>query len=512
MRPSAAGPSLVALQLVHSGLSIRGEGRVREARLAEALPSIENGLWTVFPDGRMETTWKLRPGARWHDGVPVTSDDLTFSLEVGRDREMAGFSTAAYALIESVRAPDSSTLTVTWSQPFIDADAVLGEFQIGLLPKHLLEDTYRADKSGLLDLPYWNTDFVGAGPYRLRQWTPGIGLTVEANPDYALGRPPIDQIDVKVISDPNTLAANLLAGAVDVASNLESIDAGVQLRDQWRDGHVVFNFGSDVWVALFPQMTDPQPGVIGDVRFRRAMMHAINRTEITDTLAFGMSPVAHTYLSPNQPANAEIEASTARYDYDPRRASQLLEELGFRKGADGQYRDEANARLEVEIRAGPEDEHAKSAQAVADYWQRLGIGVDYLRVTPQQFQDQQYTGAFPGFMVLGGPNDVTALRNLYSTQARLPSNNFRVAGSGNRSRYVNPEFDALLNTYFATIPVAPRRQALANIIHHMADQVTVEGLFYNPRPSPVNNRLQGVREQWVAPYITWNAHQWDIRN
>src|SRR5688500_16858598 len=147
LRPISTGPQVVATSLLHSGLTIRGDGRVRQARLAEAVPSLENGLWKLLPDGRMETTWRLRQGAHWHDGAPVTSDDLTFSLQVGRDREMAGFSVPAYAMIEDVRAPDAATLTITWSGPFIDIGTVLGEFQVGLLPKHLLEETYRTDKA-----------------------------------------------------------------------------------------------------------------------------------------------------------------------------------------------------------------------------------------------------------------------------------------------------------------------------------------------------------------------------
>jgi peptide/nickel transport system substrate-binding protein len=424
---------------------------------------------------------------------------------------MTGFGVSAYSMIEDVSAPDAATLTVTWSGPFIDIGTVLGEFQVGLLPKHLLEEAYRTDKAGLLDLPYWTSDFVGAGPYRLRQWVPGVGLSVDANPDYVLGRPRIDHIDVTVIPDPNTLSANILAGAVDVTGSIVSLDLGLQLRDQWRDGRVVFNLGGDTWVALFPQFVEPQPAIVGDVRFRRALTHAIDRAEINDTLVAGLSPVAHTYLSPNQPAYREIEASATRYEYDPRRASQLLEELGFRRGADG-YQDDANRRLELELRAGPEEEHAKTASAVADYWQRLGVGVSYLRITQQQFQDQQYAGTFPAFMVLGGPNDVAALRNLYGSQARLPSNNFRVSGSGNRSRYVNPEFDALLATYFATVPVPERTQALGEIIRHMSDQLTMVGIYYNPRPGAVGNRVLNTSQEWVAQYITWNAHEWDARN
>src|SRR5438094_9003919 len=104
----------------------------------------------------METTWKLRTGAEWHDGVPFTADDLLFSLEIGRDPQMAAFNNVGYTEIDEVTAPDARTLTVTWKQPYIDADALFGARGVYLpLPRHLLEGAYRADKASLLDLPYW---------------------------------------------------------------------------------------------------------------------------------------------------------------------------------------------------------------------------------------------------------------------------------------------------------------------------------------------------------------------
>src|SRR3954452_21892947 len=69
-----------------TGLALAdGEG-VLHPLLSEQVPTIENGLWKILPDGGMETTWKIRSGAKWHDGTPFTSDDLTFTLQVAQDR------------------------------------------------------------------------------------------------------------------------------------------------------------------------------------------------------------------------------------------------------------------------------------------------------------------------------------------------------------------------------------------------------------------------------------------
>src|SRR6266545_4652182 len=76
-------------KIIHAGLVIRdGDGRL-QPELAEAVPTLENGNWRLSADGGMETSWKIKPAAQWHDGVPVTAADLVFTLQVGQDKELA---------------------------------------------------------------------------------------------------------------------------------------------------------------------------------------------------------------------------------------------------------------------------------------------------------------------------------------------------------------------------------------------------------------------------------------
>ena len=111
----------------------------------------------------------------------------------------------------------------------------------------------------------------------------------------------------------------------------------------------------------------------------------------------------------------------------------------------------------------------------------------------------------------GGFNNVMGLRSLSGPQARLPSNNFRVTGTGNYGRYINAEFDARLDRYFRTVPMAERIQALGEVIYQIADQVTLVGLFYSVAAGAAADRLTGVSSEWPGPNITWNAHEWDAR-
>src|SRR5947199_7569871 len=75
-------------QLVNASLSEQVRDRSLQAQLAEAVPTIANGGWTLLPDGRMETTWRIRAGARWHDGTPLTSDDLVFTTTVDQNKDV----------------------------------------------------------------------------------------------------------------------------------------------------------------------------------------------------------------------------------------------------------------------------------------------------------------------------------------------------------------------------------------------------------------------------------------
>src|SRR5437868_1299253 len=83
------------------------------------------------------------------------------------------------------------TVPVVWTAPYIDADTMFTGAFASPLPKHLLEEAYLRDKQGFLALPYWSQEFVGTGPFKLRQFNPGTSVALEANADYALGRPKI---------------------------------------------------------------------------------------------------------------------------------------------------------------------------------------------------------------------------------------------------------------------------------------------------------------------------------
>src|SRR5438105_1388345 len=153
-------------ELIGGALVLRKErGLQLLPGVAENVPSFENGLWRVLPDGRMETTWKIRSGALWHDGMPFTSADVLFTTKLEQDKELPIQRKPAYDFVASIEAPDPQTITVAWKLPFIEADEF---FITAPLPRHLMEGPYTASKDGFVASSLWTTDFIGVGPYRIQ--------------------------------------------------------------------------------------------------------------------------------------------------------------------------------------------------------------------------------------------------------------------------------------------------------------------------------------------------------
>ncbi len=504
-----AGLGVVEVEkLVHAGLGVQDDWGQLHPTLAEAVPSLENGLWAILPDGRMETTWRLREGAKWHDGAPITTADLRFTATVARDREVPVFVDRTFEAIERLEAIDDRTLKVIWSRPFVQADTLFSFAGAGAqsnltpLPVHLLEQSYLNDKANLHQHAYFTTEFVGAGPFRLKEYDRDNRMVVIANDAFVLGRPKIDEIEIKFIPDANTIIANLLAGTLDLTFDARSISfaQGLQIKDQWREGQMIF--ARMIWVTMYPQFLNPTPAQVADVRFRRALIQAVDRQDIVDTMQAGVGGVAHHYIGPDWVEYKEIEPSLVKYDYDPRSATQALEGMGFAKGGDGAYRDPAGQRFTVEIRTTQVDINSKSSFTVADNWQRFGIPTEVAIVPPQRTNEREYRSTFPGFELIRPNSTITSFESLRGSEAPLPETNW--AGS-NRSRYRNADLDGLIERYFVTIPTQERTQALKEIVHHMTDQLVVMGIVYDPPLRLVANRTRNI-----PAGVPWNAHEWDV--
>lgn len=495
-------------QLVHAGLA-QTDGRQLYPQLAEAVPTVENGLWKVFPDGSMETTWKIRQGARWHDGAPVTADDFVFGSQVQTDREVPIRAHDGYRAIERVEASDRLTVTVVWKQTYLTADTMFGHPD-RLLPKHILEKPYQENKGGLLENPYWTQAWVGAGPFKLRELVLGSHILLDAFDAYVLGRPKVDVVEIRFIPDASTLVANLLSGAVDqtMSANLAPDQIDSLLQSWGGNGRAIpseINLSS---VGAVPQLMGPVFPAVLDLDFRRAMIHALDRQTMVETIMAGRSTVAHSPAGPGLAEYEYIQSSIVRYDYDPRRSAQLLEQLGYRKGSSGFYEDASRQPLAFEHWVPQEEqERVRGMFATTDYWRRVGVDAQPVVIPAAQARDGAYMAQFPAFRTGGYKGDRVGLhRFFHGSQTPLPENGFR---GNNRSRYVSPELDAALDRFLATIPLVERSRHLGEWARILSEQATFVGYYYIVWETMVNNRVKNVFPS-NSDAKTFNAHLWDV--
>lgn len=502
-------PGLDVLEeMVNAGMAnFNQEGALRP-QLAEAVPSLDNGLWKLFPDGRMETTWKIRAGAAWHDGTPFTSDDLVFTARADEERQVPGFGNVINTVIERVDAPDKSTFVATWKGPFVGADTLFSRIRGLPLPRHILEEPYNNDnKAALPDHPYWGQQFVGTGPYKLRELVSGSHLILDANDKFVLGRPKIDVVEVKFTPDANVLMTTILAGTAEVTLGARlSIDQALQLQDAWHDGTVLFSPGG--WLVAMPQFLNPSPPLLLDPQLRRALQHAIDRQTIVDAILFGKMGILDATVAPNDADFRDIESAIVRHPYDPQRAAQLMAELGYTRGSDGMLLNSSGQRLTIEARSNNQlDTQVKALAVVSDFWRRAGVNVDEVLYGLQRVADREYRHTRPGFEVLGFGNDPESFANFHTRQTPLPETGFL---GQNRTRYQNPEYDALVDTYFVTIPRPARMEVLRKIVQHFGEQLILLPLAYTTNHVAIGNRLKNVGGRGPNRTEGWNAEQWEL--
>ena len=261
-------------------------------------------------------------------------------------------------------------------------------------------------------------------------------------------------------------------------------------------------------MLLNNQMLNPNPAVILDLRFRQAMMYAIDRTQMAEAIDYGLTPVAQGLVYPSLAEGQATESAAVKYPYDLQRAMQLLDQLGYVRASDGFLRDSSGQPLRVEVRATNSDINTKTMYTSADFLQKVGIGMDSVVIPEQLVNDEEYRSNFPGLIVNGGPADALQFENLHTKNARTAENRYQ---GGNRSRYMNPELDALIDRYVSTIPFDARMDIARQITQHVTTNLPLLPLFFDTWPDAVSARVVGSGVgQNRAPLLS-DVEKWDLR-
>ena len=477
------------------------------AWMATGLPSLDDGSWRMLDDGRMEVTWKLRPGIRWQDGVEVTADDLKFGWEVEKDPATQIAPNGTARLVQAVTVIDPYTAVFTWAEPSA-LGALAGAREFDVLPRHLLED---AERARLVDNPYFHDPaaFVGSGPYRPLAWERGSSLTLQAFDAYFLGRPKIDRVTFAFIQDTRTALANLMAGQVDIMWRVPSYDGARIVAQEWaRTGEGNMEIQANTARHLLPQLRPDYaaPRDLTDVRVRKALMYGMDRDELAETVAPGAAEVVNSTTYPNSALGRTVEARAVRYDYDPARAAALLAEAGWPKRADGTL-SKAGERFRLDYRAGTANADANLIFPVIEQQYRK-LGIEFV-LDLSASSDLQAEATFPGVWFTALPDNQTGfLARFHSGNIAGPQNRWSLS---NRNGYSNPVADELLNRLDRTLRADERLALWAEANRILVDEVGYIPLYNFPYPYFVRKSVVGPLPGNPINPPTFFVHTWDVQ-
>jgi peptide/nickel transport system substrate-binding protein len=490
-------------------LALLGPGDAPQPYLAEELPSLEKGSWRVLPDGQMETIYRLKPRASWHDGQPVVADDFVFGYQMHLDPEMPVRFADVDRRIGAISALDDHTLRILWKEPFYRAGFIHGPY-LAPLPRHTLGELYVTDHDTFVNGAHWREQFIGTGPYEIERWEPGVALELRAHDGFALGKPAIDRIILRFIADVNTVIANLLSGTVDVGiAGQMSFEQNQALEQTGWPGHI------EIWKGI-PRYLEFQARDWGnlraevlDVRVRRAAAHAIDRQAIVDGLYAGKARVLPLWLWPDDAAYPAAERAVTKYPYDPARATQLLREAGWTRGGDGMARNPEGQPLQWPMLNESGDIEQLEAAKLADDLKAVGIATEIQRMTFAQQRDNEFRSKFPAVAYNRRGIDYDSMV-WTSDKVSLPENRW----SGfNRSGYVNPVVEELWPKMLGTVDRGQRETLLVEALKALSADANVVTTHLQVNVTAYVDGLLGLREPGLgAPGGTvWNTWEWHWR-
>ena len=485
-----------AIRLFNAALFMYDERNVPQPYLAESRPQLNTDTWKVFPDGRMETTYRLRAGLTWHDGAPVTAEDFVFGWRVALAPEYGVANLLPRTAADEVTALDDRTIQIRWNRPYPQADA-MKDRDWAPLPRHLLEAAFQQQPADqFASQPFWTKDYVGVGPFKLDRWEPGAYIEGSAFEGHALGRPKIDRIKVLFVGDPNSAVANLLSGDAHVAVDFTvGFEQALVLRQEWPSrggGNVLLTADKLRYVQTEYKADYTNPREILDVRVRKALNYAIDRQGLVDGLIAGEAPPAETMVPPSVDYFPAVERAINKFSYDPRLTEQLFAEAGFRRGGDGVYMTAAGQRFSPELRAVANGQEERENAIIADSWRRVGVDVRSRLLSDIEDADREFRSTFPAFSAANtGLDEPTLLLKLYSQNIPTAAN--RWMGS-NRGGWSNPDYDRLYEGLTQSLERNARNQAVVDAMKLVNDELPIFPLYYNYIVTAHSASLIGPRE------------------
>jgi peptide/nickel transport system substrate-binding protein len=356
--------------------------------------------WETSEDG-LTWTFHLNEDAKWHDGKPVTSEDVAYTYRRILDEEQ-GLYIDAVRQIESIETPDKHTVVFKTGEPSVQ---MLNTY-VYILPKHIWEDVPPEETKS-----FKNEPVIGSGPFQAVEWKEGQFARLKTNPDYFRGTPKIDEIIFQFYDNDDTMVQALKNGDVDYIYNppinlfksLQNQD-GIETNSAPDPGftELGFNLYEPTPEAIqefdAPKTTTGNPALL-DPLVREAINWSIDEEELTQKILQGEGIPGSTVVPPAL-AKYHLKLDESEIQgFDTERSKELLKEAGWKDtNGDGTV-DKGGEELELRLFVRSEDKDSVTAgQFIEDWLEEAGIGLETKAISDTALTDAIYAADYDMFI------------------------------------------------------------------------------------------------------------------
>jgi peptide/nickel transport system substrate-binding protein len=412
--------------------------------LITVIPTQANG--GISHDGKT-ITFHLRHGVKWSDGVPFDASDVMYTIAVAKNEQNNLIVHDPWERLTSASAPDKFTVVLHIKDPYSPflQDYFSTISNSAILPKHVL-----GPGTLINDAPY-NGLPVGIGPFRYAAYNRGDSVVMEANPNYWRGRPKLNRVIYKIITDQNTLMTQLTTGELDLWDLINGTFAGrAKALPDKASATRLSNYISGIYFnTKHPQLADPA--------VRRALRAATNREAIFDKVVLRNGAITESVI----PQVTRNYLNLPLTKYDPAAAAKMLDAAGWKMGPDGvRHKGALTLTVDIAIPSGYAPS-ATLAELLHSDWGKVGVGVTiHTWSTPQFFATYSaggilQTGKFDAALFSQGVGPVYAsINGLYDCAGAPPHGQ-------NVMHYCNRQVDTLSDRYLHTYDPAEQAASAA---------------------------------------------------
>ncbi len=484
--------------------------------------------WTVSRDGK-QYTLHLRQGLRFSDGQPLDADDVLFSFRLYLDEKVHSPQRDLLVIggkpVE-VQKVDDFTVRFDLAQPYAAAERIFDG--LAILPRHLLEETYRSGNfAHAWTLAAPPNQFAGLGPFRLKEYVPGQRVVLEKNPYYwkkdrAGNRLPyLDEIVFLFVPSEDAQVVRFEAGDTDILSRFSAENYAVLEREQAARGYHLYDLGAgfeynflffnlnDLTSKGHPEITKKQ-GWFQDARFRQAVSAAIDRESIIRLVYHGRATPLWGNVTPGN--KLWIDNSLPRPAQSLDRARQILESAGFSLKSDGTLVDVHGMPVEFSILTNSSNaQRSKMATLIQDDLSKLGMNVHVVSLEFRAMVDRllntyDYDAAVMGLVT--GDADPTPEMNVWLSSGET---HLWHPGQAKPATEWEAEIDRLMQLQLTTLDYAKRKHLYDRVQEIIAENVPVICLASPNILVGAKDRVGNFRPAILDPYVLWNIEQLYVR-